>query len=156
MRAVLQRVSNARVIVDGVKVGEIAGGLLVLLGVAKSDTEADADYLMNKIVHLRIFNDAEGKLNRSVVDTGGSLLVVSQFTVYGDCRKGRRPSYDEAASPDHARALYEYFVRTARVAGITVETGIFQASMSVQLSNEGPVTLICDSVTMAARLAPAT
>jgi D-aminoacyl-tRNA deacylase len=156
MRAVIQRVSTARVIVDGLTVGEIDAGLLVLLGVAKNDTEADADYLFNKILNLRIFNDAEGKLNRSVLDAGGSLLVVSQFTVYGDCRKGRRPSYDDAASPDQARSLYEYFVRIARHSGMTVETGVFQASMSVQLANEGPVTLICDSVTMTARLGPAT
>jgi D-aminoacyl-tRNA deacylase len=149
MRVVLQRVSTARVVVSGEVVGEIGAGLLVLLGIARTDTEVDADYLVNKILHLRIFNDAEGKLNRSVVDSGGSLLVVSQFTVYGDCRKGRRPSYDEAASPDHARALYEYFVRKAQAAKVTVATGVFQASMSVQLSNEGPVTLICDSVTMA-------
>ncbi|HET8548297.1 MAG TPA: D-aminoacyl-tRNA deacylase [Bryobacteraceae bacterium] len=156
MRAVLQRVSTARVIVNGDTVGEIGPGLVVLLGVSKSDTEADADYLVNKIVHLRIFSDAGGKLNLSLKDTAGSLLVVSQFTLYGDCRKGRRPSYDEAATPARARSLYEYFVRTAREAGITVETGVFQASMSVQLSNEGPVTLVCDSVTMTARFTPTT
>jgi D-tyrosyl-tRNA(Tyr) deacylase len=156
MRVVVQRVSTARVIVDGETVGKIGAGLLVLLAVSKHDTEADADYLVNKIVHLRIFNDAEGKLNRSVKETEGSLLVVSQFTLYGDCRKGRRPSYDEAASPDRARLLYEYFVGAARKAGIAVETGVFQASMSIQLSNEGPVTLVCDSVTMTARSAPTT
>ena len=138
----------ARVLIGGKTAGEIGPGLLLLLGVAKTDTEADADYLVNKIVHLRIFNDSEGKLNVSVKEAGGALLVVSQFTLYADCRKGRRPSYDAAAAPDHARSLYDYFVQRARSEGLTVETGVFQASMSVQLSNEGPVTLVCDSVTM--------
>jgi D-tyrosyl-tRNA(Tyr) deacylase len=150
MRVAIQRVSMARVVVNGETVGEIGRGLLVLLGVAKTDTERDADYLVNKVAQLRIFNDAEGKLNLSVTEVGGSLLIVSQFTLYGDCRKGRRPSYDAAASPDRARSLYEYFVEKARAAGLRVETGVFQASMSVQLCNEGPVTLVCDSVTMSA------
>jgi D-tyrosyl-tRNA(Tyr) deacylase len=156
MRIVIQRVSMARVVVAGETAGEIGPGLLVLLGVAKMDTERDADYLVNKLVHLRIFNDAEEKLNLSVRDTGGSVLVVSQFTLYGDCRKGRRPSYDAAASPDQARAMYEYFVESIRAQGLRVATGVFQASMSVQLCNEGPVTLVCDSVTMSAVPTPTT
>ena len=149
MRAVLQRVSNARVTVAGETVGQIGIGLLVLLAVARTDTESDADYLVNKVLDLRVFNDAAGKLNLSVRETGGALLVVSQFTLYGDCRKGRRPSYDMAASPDRARELYEYFVMKARAQGVLTETGVFQASMCVELANEGPVTLVCDSVRMA-------
>jgi D-tyrosyl-tRNA(Tyr) deacylase len=149
MRAVIQRVSTARVLVDGKTTGEIGPGLVVLLGVAKDDSQADAEYLVHKITHLRIFNDAEGRLNLSVKEIGGAMLIVSQFTVYGDCRKGRRPSYDAAAPPDQARRLYEYFVERARSAGLQVATGVFQASMSLQLSNEGPVTIVCDSVTMA-------
>jgi D-aminoacyl-tRNA deacylase len=145
MRVVLQRVTEARVEVDGHTTGAIGAGLLVLLGVAKPDTEADADYLAGKVTGLRIFNDDAGKMNRSVIDTGGSLLVVSQFTLYGDCRKGRRPAFDRAAPPDHARALYEYFVEACRRRNVAVETGIFQASMSVHLINDGPVTIICES-----------
>jgi D-tyrosyl-tRNA(Tyr) deacylase len=126
-------------------VGEIGQGLLVLLGVGRGDTEADAAYLAEKIVHLRIFEDAEGKMNRSLLDIGGEMLVVSQFTLYGDCRRGRRPSYSEAAPPEHARALYEYFVERARQYGPRVETGIFQEMMDVELVNVGPVTVLLDS-----------
>ncbi len=145
MRAVLQRVSQARVEVDGQTVGAIGPGLLVLLGIARPDTRPDADYLAERIVGLRIFPDDAGKMNRSVAETGGALLVVSQFTLYGDTRKGRRPSFDQAAPPDQARELYEYFVEACRKKNVPVETGVFQASMSVHLVNEGPVTLLCDS-----------
>lgn len=145
MRVVLQRVSEARVDVDGRTTGAIAHGLLVLLGIAKYDTRTDADYLADKITGLRVFADAAGKMNRSVLETGGALLVVSQFTLYGDCRRGRRPGFDLAAAPDQARALYDYFVEACRKRNVHVETGIFQASMSVQLVNDGPVTIICES-----------
>ena len=144
MRAVLQRVTMARVEVDGAVVGEISGGLLVLLGVTKTDTAAEAATLADKVLNLRIFADDAGKMNRSVLDTGGGLLVVSQFTLYGDCRKGRRPSFDQAAPAEQARALYEEFVALARRSGLRVETGVFQAHMAVSLLNDGPVTLILD------------
>ncbi len=145
MKAVVQRVVEARVEVDGEIAGAIGRGLLVLLGVAKTDTEADAAYLADKIVGLRIFPDEAGKMNRSVAEAGGDLLVVSQFTLYGDTRKGRRPSFDHAAPPEHACSLYEQFVRFCRDTGLTVRTGVFQAMMSVHLINDGPVTLICES-----------
>lgn len=145
MRAVVQRVACARVRVGGRVVGEIGRGLLVLLGVGREDTEADADYLAEKIVHLRIFEDEAGKMNRSLLEVGGEMLVVSQFTLYGDCRRGRRPSYAEAAPPERARALYEYFIEKARQYGPRVETGIFQEMMDVELVNVGPVTLLLDS-----------
>lgn len=146
MRAVVQRVREARVVVDGVTVGEIGPGLLVLLGVAKDDADADVAWMADKIVGLRIFEDDAGKMNRSVQDAGGALLVVSQFTLYGDTRKGRRPSFDQAAGGDLARTLYERFVgRVRATTGLRVETGIFQADMKVHLCNDGPVTLICDS-----------
>ncbi len=145
MRAVIQRVSRARVVVEGQTAGEIGSGLLVLLGVFKGDTESDAQYLVEKIVDLRIFGDAEGRMNRSLLDTGGALLIVSQFTLCADVRKGRRPGFDPAAAPADAERLYEYFVERARQRGVKVETGIFQAVMSVSLANEGPVTLVCDS-----------
>jgi D-tyrosyl-tRNA(Tyr) deacylase len=145
LRLVIQRVSEARVEVDGRSTGAIGTGLLALVGVAKSDTESDADYLAEKLLGLRIFSDEQGKMNRSVVDAGGSVLVVSNFTVYGECGKGRRPSFDLAAPPEQARTLYEYFVGKLRTSGIPVETGIFQAAMSVSLVNDGPVTLICES-----------
>ena len=146
MRAVLQRVERASVDVDGVTVGAIGAGLLVLLGVAKGDSQGQADYLAEKILNLRIFSDDDGKMNRSVHDVGGGILVVSQFTLYGDCRKGRRPGFDNAAPPDLAKSLYEYFVERLRVANLKVETGIFQASMKVSLVNNGPVTFVLDSV----------
>ncbi len=145
MRIVLQRVTEARVEVDGRIAGAIGPGLVVLLGIAKNDAEADADYLAAKTLALRIFNDEHGKMNRNVVEMEGSLLVVSQFTLLGDCRKGRRPSFDEAAPPEHARKLYQYFCVTVRGRGIKVETGIFQAAMQVHLVNDGPVTLVLDS-----------
>jgi D-tyrosyl-tRNA(Tyr) deacylase len=145
MRAVVQRVSKASVSVDGVVTGAIEGGLMVLLGVRREDTEGDAGYLLDRIVGLRIFADGEGKMNLSLLETGGSLLVVSQFTLYGDTRRGRRPSFDAAAPAEQARALYEKFVEQARARGVKTETGIFQAAMSVSLVNEGPVTLIVES-----------
>ena len=145
MRVVLQRVKEARVEVDHVVVGSIGKGLLVLLGIAKSDSQADADWLVEKITNLRIFEDAEGKMNLSAIDTQAALLTVSQFTLYADTRRGRRPGFDQAARPEDARTLYEYFVDRARVSGLTVATGVFQAEMAVYLCNDGPVTLICDS-----------
>jgi D-aminoacyl-tRNA deacylase len=145
MRALLQRVTEARVTVDGAVTGEIGAGLLVLLGVSKPDTEADAEFTAQKVLNLRIFEDEHGKMNRSVLETGGGLLVVSQFTLYGDCRKGRRPSFDDAAPAAQAKALYEHFVEAARRSGLRVETGIFQAHMVVTLSNDGPVTLLVES-----------
>lgn len=145
MRAVLQRVSSASVEVDGAVTGATGPGLLVLLGVARGDTHRDADWLVDKILSLRIFEDGEGKMNLSVTDAGGSLLVVSQFTLYGDTRKGRRPSFDQAAPPTEANRLYEYFVDQCRARGMKTETGVFQAMMRVSLVNEGPVTIICDS-----------
>ena len=146
MRAVIQRVTNARVEVSGHVTGSIGRGLLILLGIQHEDNEQDADYLVRKITGLRIFNDEAGKMNRSVRDVDGSLLIVSQFTLYGDCRKGMRPSFDGAARPEQAQRLYEYFVTVARTTGIPTETGVFQASMQVTLTNDGPVTLICESV----------
>ena len=145
MRAVIQRVRQAHVEVNGEVTGSIDAGLLVLLGISRNDSRADADYLVDKIAGLRIFQDENGKMNRSLRDTGGRLLVVSQFTLYGDCTKGRRPSFDRAAPAEVARDLYEYFVTAARSSGMATETGKFQAMMSVHLVNEGPVTLICES-----------
>ena len=145
MRAVLQRVSRAKVSVNGQISGEIGPGLLVLLGVGAGDTRAAADYLAEKTVGLRIFEDAGGKMNLSVVDVGGAVLVVSQFTLYGDVRRGKRPSFDGAAPPDAARELYEYFVERIRAAGLRCETGQFQEMMQVELVNEGPVTILLDS-----------
>jgi D-tyrosyl-tRNA(Tyr) deacylase len=145
MRALLQRVTRASVVVEGSVVGEIGAGLLILLGVSRPDTVADAALLVNKIVNLRIFPDADGKMNRSMLETGGSLLVVSQFTLYGDCRKGRRPGFDAAAPAAQARALYESFVEIARRSGLRVETGVFQAHMEVALVNDGPVTLMIET-----------
>ena len=145
MRAVVQRVSRAKVTVNEQISGEIGLGLLVLLGVGQEDTEADATYLSEKIAGLRIFEDEHGKMNRSVQDVGGSVLAVSQFTLYGDVRRGKRPSFDAAAPPDHARRLYEFFVERIRAAGVRCETGRFQEMMQVELVNEGPVTILLDS-----------
>ncbi len=145
MRAVLQRVRRAAVVIDGETVAAIEGGLLVLLGVATTDTAADVQWLAEKTAHLRIFNDEAGKMNRSVADVGGSLLVVSQFTLHGDCRKGRRPSFLDAAPPEIAVPLYEAFVNALRAIGLPVQTGRFGAMMQVELLNDGPVTLILDT-----------
>src|SRR4029077_12286654 len=145
MRAVVQRVSRCHVTVGDRVTGEIGKGLLVLLGVSKTDTEAAADYLVEKIIGLRIFEDAEGKMNLSVQDSGGVLLVVSQFSLYGDVRRGKRPSFDAAARPEEAKRLYEYFVGKVRAAGLRCETGQFQAIMEVELVNSGPVTIMLDS-----------
>lgn len=145
MRAVIQRVTEARVDVAGQTVGEIGAGLLVLLGVARDDTTDDAQYLVEKIPNLRIFDDTSGKMNLSLLDIHGSMLVVSQFTLYGDVRRGRRPSYSDAAEPEKANQLYEYFVERVRSNGIKVETGTFQAMMKVRLINDGPVTILLDS-----------
>jgi D-tyrosyl-tRNA(Tyr) deacylase len=146
MRAVIQRVTNASVSVSGEVTGEIDTGLLILLGIEHDDSEKDVDYLVRKITGMRIFCDDAGKMNRSVCDVGGALLVVSQFTLYGDMRKGMRPSFDRAARPEAAKQLYDYFVTRARLSGVRTETGVFQASMQVTLTNDGPVTLICESV----------
>jgi D-aminoacyl-tRNA deacylase len=145
MRAVIQRVSRCRVTVEGHVAGEIGAGLLVLLGVSKTDNEAAADYLVEKIIGLRIFEDAEGKMNLSVQDSGGAVLVVSQFTLYGDVRRGKRPSFDGAARPEEAKRLYEYVVGKVRAVGLRCETGQFQAMMEVELVNSGPVTIMVDS-----------
>ncbi len=145
MRLILQRVSEASVTVDGNTVGSIRIGLVILAGMAKSDTESDVDHLADKVLGLRIFPDSEGKMNRNVVDAGGSLLLVSQFTLYGDCRKGRRPSFDQAAVPEQAQSLYNYFVEKLRAGPVPVATGVFQAAMEVHLVNQGPVTILLDS-----------
>jgi D-aminoacyl-tRNA deacylase len=145
MRAVVQRVSEASVSVDGEVVGRIAAGLAVLLGVAVGDAEKDADLLADKVVHLRVFPDEGGQMNRSVSDVGGGVLVVSQFTLLGDARKGRRPSYIDAAAPEEANRLYERFASRVRASGLPVATGVFRATMDVALVNQGPVTILLDS-----------
>lgn len=145
MRAVIQRVSHANVTVNGAIAGEIGPGLLVLLGVGAGDTRDDADYLAEKTVGLRIFEDPDGKMNLSVGDVSGAVLVVSQFTLYGDVRRGKRPSFDAAAPPNQARELYEYFVEKVRATGLRCETGRFQEMMQVELINDGPVTILLDS-----------
>ena len=145
MRAVVQRVSRASVNVGGEITGEIALGLLVLLGVAEDDSRADADYLSEKIAGLRIFEDDAGKMNLNLADVGGAVLAVSQFTLFGDVRRGKRPSFDAAARPERARELYDYFVQRLRALGLRCETGRFQAMMDVELVNRGPVTILLDS-----------
>jgi D-aminoacyl-tRNA deacylase len=151
MRILIQRVREARVTVNENTAGSIGRGLLVFVGICRSDTAADADYLIDKVVGLRVFPDDAGKMNRSVVDTGGGLLIVSQFTLHADCRKGRRPSFDQAAPPDQAETLYNYFVESARARCLPVETGVFQTTMQVHLVNDGPVTLLIDSADRAKR-----
>ncbi|MGH9594242.1 MAG: D-aminoacyl-tRNA deacylase [Bryobacteraceae bacterium] len=145
MRAVIQRVSRARVTVEGRVTGEIANGLAVLLGVGREDTAEAANYLAEKTANLRIFPDAEGKMNRSLIDVAGAALVVSQFTLYGDARGQRRPGFTRAAPPDEANRLYEEYVRALRALGVPVETGVFQTHMQVELTNDGPVTILLDS-----------
>jgi D-tyrosyl-tRNA(Tyr) deacylase len=145
VRLVLQRVKEAHVDVSGATVGSISTGLLILIGVASTDTRKDAEYLADKVIYLRIFPDDEHRMNRSILEVGGSLLVVSQFTLYGDCRKGRRPSFDQAAPPEQARQLYEYFVEKLSSRNVIVQTGVFQAEMQVHLVNDGPVTFVLDS-----------
>jgi D-tyrosyl-tRNA(Tyr) deacylase len=145
MKLVIQRVSEARVNVDGIAVGAIRTGLVVLVGISKSDTVKDADYLADKVLGLRIFPDDEGKMNRNVAEVNGGILVISQFTLYGDCRRGRRPSFDAAAPPDQALTLYNYFVNAVRESAVPVETGTFQAMMEVSLVNQGPVTIVIES-----------
>ena len=145
MRAVIQKVKSSSVLVEGETVGKIEKGLLILLGVGNNDTEVDASYLAAKIIGLRVFEDDQDKMNLSVQDISGSVLVVSQFTLFGDCRRGRRPSYSEAARPEEAVKLYDQFVKELRSLGLTVATGVFQAHMQVELINDGPVTLMLDS-----------
>ncbi len=145
MRAVVQRVSRASVTVDETVVGQIGVGLLVLIGVVVGDDQRDLDYIVDKVAGLRVFPDANGRMNVDVADAGGALLVVSQFTLAGDCRKGRRPSWDDAAKPDEARAWYERAIEVWRARGLPVEAGVFQADMQVALVNDGPVTLLLDS-----------
>lgn len=145
MRAVVQRVIRGKVTVDGKTVGEIGRGLVVLLGVGQGDGEEDAKYLADKLVNLRIFNDDDGKFNLSLLDVAGEALIVSQFTLYGDARKGRRPSFSDAAGPDEANALYEKFCELVAAYGVKVEKGVFRAHMVVEIVNDGPVTLLLDS-----------
>jgi D-aminoacyl-tRNA deacylase len=145
MRAVLQRVTHARVVVDGKIMGEIGAGLAVLMAVGRDDLSATATSMAEKIVNLRIFSDDQGKMNRSVLDTGGAILAVSQFTLYADARGQRRPSFIQAAPPDLGKALYDEFVLALRATGVRVETGVFQTHMSVELTNDGPVTILLDS-----------
>jgi D-tyrosyl-tRNA(Tyr) deacylase len=145
MRCVVQRVSRASVTVDGAVVGRIGAGLLVFVGVADGDGQADIEYTASKLLGLRIFPDADGKMNRSVVDVGGALLLISQFTLFGDVRRGRRPSFIEAAPPEAGRAVYEALLSLLRASGVPIEAGIFQAHMDVELVNDGPVTLLIDS-----------
>ena len=145
MRAVLQRVSRARVVVDGNVTGEIGPGLVVLIAIGRDDTESTAVFMADKILNLRIFNDQQGKMNHSLLDTGGAVLAVSQFTLYGDARGQRRPSFMQAAPPEKGKTLYEEFLRALQKLGVRVETGVFQAHMSVELANDGPVTILLDS-----------
>ncbi|BER92771.1 MAG: D-aminoacyl-tRNA deacylase [Candidatus Atribacteria bacterium] len=145
MRAVIQRVSWSQVVVDGKVVAQIGRGLLVLLGVGKEDNEKDVEFMLRKIPNLRIFEDEEGKMNRSLMEIGGELLLISQFTLYGNCRKGLRPSFEKAASPEQANQLYELLLKMLREQGVKVQNGVFGAHMQVSLCNDGPVTIILDS-----------
>lgn len=145
MRILIQRVSRASVRVEANIVGQISAGILALVGIAATDTEKDADYLADKLIHLRIFSDAAGKMNLSAMDTHAGILLVSQFTLYGDCRKGRRPGFDAAAPPERARELYQYLVERVRQSGLDTQTGVFQAHMEVELINDGPVTFLLES-----------
>ncbi|HEY1221205.1 MAG: D-aminoacyl-tRNA deacylase [Bryobacteraceae bacterium] len=145
MRALIQRVTEAKVNIENSTIGSIRKGLLAFLGIRRTDTALDADYVLGKLLGLRIFPDDDGKMNRNVEEAGGALLLVSQFTLYGDCRKGRRPSFDNAAPPEQALALYNYFVESARRGLVRVETGVFQAHMQVHLVNDGPVTIWIES-----------
>jgi len=148
MRAVVQRVARAKVTVNGEITGEIAGGLCAFVGVGREDTELDADALADKIVGLRVFEDGEGKMNKSLLEVGGSLLAISQFTLFGDARKGRRPSFGDAMEPEGARALFEQFCSRSKSLGVPVETGRFRAEMLVEIANDGPVTLLLDTKKM--------
>jgi D-tyrosyl-tRNA(Tyr) deacylase len=154
MRLVIQRVKECKVIVNGSTAGSIRSGLLVLIGISREDTRAEVDYMLDKLLGLRIFPDDNGKMNRNIVESGGALLLVSQFTLYGDCRKGRRPSFDRAAPPEIAQMLYDHFVDAARRGPVPVETGIFQASMEVSLINDGPVTILLDTDDRQKKTAP--
>ena len=145
MRAVVQRVASARVTVDDRPVGSIGAGLLILVGIGRDDGRDAVSYLVDKVVGLRVFPDADGRMNRSVREVGGEILLVSQFTLYGDCRRGRRPSFDRAAAPDEARAVYEEIVERLRDRGVAVETGVFRAHMKVHSVNDGPVTILLDA-----------
>lgn len=145
MRALLQRVSSASVTIDGKVAGKINSGLVILLGIHRNDQEKDVDYLAEKCVNLRIFNDLEGKMNLSLDEVGGAALIISQFTLYGDCRKGRRPSYGDAARPEQAIPLYERFLAAFKAAGITTASGEFGAMMKVEINNDGPVTVMVES-----------
>lgn len=144
MRALVQRVTRGRVVVDDAVVGEIGRGFVVLVGITHEDGEAEADWIANKLVGLRLFEDDDGKMNASLTDVGGALLLVSQFTLYGDARKGRRPSFSQAARPSHAEPLFEYFVTQCRAHGVEVQTGVFGAMMQVDIHNDGPVTLMLE------------
>ncbi len=154
MRLVIQRVKESKVTVNGSTTGSIRSGLLVLIGIAREDTRAEVDYMLDKLLRLRIFPDDAGKMNRNIGESGGGMLLVSQFTLYGDCRKGRRPSFDRAAPPEQAQPLYEYFVESARRGTVPIETGVFQASMEVHLINDGPVTILLDSDDRQKKTAP--
>ena len=151
MRIVIQRVTQAGVDVSGATRASMGAGLLIFLGISRHDTRAEADYLVDKALGLRIFPDEAGRMNRNVADAAGSLLIVSQFTLYGDCRKGRRPSFDDAAPPEQALELYDYFIECARRGPVPVHTGVFRASMQVHLVNDGPVTILIDSISRASK-----
>jgi D-tyrosyl-tRNA(Tyr) deacylase len=154
MRLVIQRVKQSTVNVDGRTIGSIRSGLVLFIGISREDTRSEADYLLDKVLGLRIFADDNGKMNRNIVDSGGALMLVPQFTLYGDCVKGRRPNFDRAAPPEMAQGLYDYFVESARNGPVPVETGMFQATMEVHLVNDGPVTILLDSDDRQKKTAP--